>query len=674
LISRAAAVASVAAGLLALAQPVRADHSIVPANASTIGTAIARDSSAVTGASFVPGTGLLEIANAAPSVALTSFPTHGSTYGILTSGDARFANHPGTFVSAGGSAPFQGANDVTILKVDVSVPAGQNCLSVDFQFLSEEYPDFVGGSFNDAFIAQLDRSDWSIGQDEEGNNVITAPGNFAFDPGGNVISVNSTGVASMSGPNGAGTAYDGGDPANLEDDDNGGATTLLRASTPVTAGAHSVYFSIFDQGDTAYDSAVFLDNLALGTTSEGACQPGATLPPPTVSKSAKSPTSSPGGTNTYTITVTNPNDAPVQIGSISDTLPAGFSYVAGSTRGDVIGDPAISGQTLTWSAIEGPLVIVPADGSRSLSFDVRVAAAPGTYLNDATATASGYTIQPTGPTAPIKVLAAPTVSKTADERSTPAGGTNGYTITLANPNDVAVSIDSVSDTLPAGFGYVAGSTSGAVTTNPTITGQTLRWAAVEGSLLMVPANGTRTIAFDATVATTPGEYFNEASATANGFTIQPTGPTAPVTVTASPAALPCDPITLEGTAAGESLVGSDAADRIRGLAGRDRIDGRGGNDHLCAGDGGDYGYGRDGVDTLLGEAGNDRLFGGREGDAIDGGPGYDAMIGGRGPDTFNAADGARDCIVTGRGDDTVSVDPGLDRVDPKDGCPAGFWL
>ena len=51
--------------------------------------------------------------------------------------------------------------DVSILRLNLNVPTGDNCLRVDFRFLSEEYPQFVGSSYNDAFIAELDTSNWS---------------------------------------------------------------------------------------------------------------------------------------------------------------------------------------------------------------------------------------------------------------------------------------------------------------------------------------------------------------------------------------------------------------------------------------------------------------------------------------------------------------------------------
>ena len=121
--------------------------------------------------------------------------------------------------------------DVTVLKVDLDVPVGPNCLSIDFRFLSDEFPEYVSTSYNDAFIAELDTSDWTTS-----GSTITAPHNFAFDEAHNEISINAAGAASMSESEAAGTTYDG-------------ATPLLSASTPITSGAHSLYLSIFDQGD-----------------------------------------------------------------------------------------------------------------------------------------------------------------------------------------------------------------------------------------------------------------------------------------------------------------------------------------------------------------------------------------------------------------------------------------
>jgi hypothetical protein len=218
-------------------------------NAQAIANAITRNTGWVTGASFVavPPSGT---PNAVSDTALTGFPTNGAKYGILTTGDAKLADDAN---NSGGSGFDNGGEnvrgntdyDVTILKTDLAVPSGVNCLAISFRFLSEEYPEWVGSEFNDAFIAELDNSTWSTS-----GSTINAPDNFAFGPSGEVISINGTGFTSVSSAAAAGTTYDS-------------ATTLLQAKTPITSGTHSLYLSIFDQGDKILDSAVFIDKLNL---------------------------------------------------------------------------------------------------------------------------------------------------------------------------------------------------------------------------------------------------------------------------------------------------------------------------------------------------------------------------------------------------------------------------
>jgi len=195
-----------------------------------------------------------------------SFPLDGSTYAVLTTGDANLIQ------STENTAPNSGANDngatppgrgntafdVSTLKVDINVPGGYTCLRVNFRFLSEEFPEYVGSQYNDAFVAELDNSNWTTD-----GSTIASPNNFAFDPDGNAITINSTGFTHMSAAESAGTTYDG-------------ATPLLIAQTPLeTTGSHSVYFSIFDQGDHVFDSAVLLDALSVGTQSGNQCLAGA---------------------------------------------------------------------------------------------------------------------------------------------------------------------------------------------------------------------------------------------------------------------------------------------------------------------------------------------------------------------------------------------------------------
>lgn len=233
------------------------------AGALALARALSAEPGVVTGAAFVSRSD--GSPTAVVSKPLAGFPREGGDYALLTSGDAALADDPNSSGGAGssnGGGVSRGSTafDVTILRVDVQVPADVNCLlGFDFRFLSEEFPEFVGSGFNDAFIAELDRTTWTTS-----GSAISAPDNFAFDPSGSVISINSSGVTSMSAAEAVGTTYDG-------------ATPLLSAATPITPGPHALYFSIFDQGDSVLDSAVMLDALRFGRVADVArdCRPGA---------------------------------------------------------------------------------------------------------------------------------------------------------------------------------------------------------------------------------------------------------------------------------------------------------------------------------------------------------------------------------------------------------------
>ncbi len=178
-------------------------------------------------------------------------PFSGPSYAILTTGNARLADDPnsaGDSGSTAGGPSIRGARDVTIMRVDLRIPRGANCLSFRFRFLSEEYPEFIGGDFNDAFIAELNASTWTAATKQD--PTIKAPRNFAVTAGGQPIRINRAGATAMTAARARGTTYDG-------------ATRMLRASTRVNSSTRHLYLSIFDQGDRIYDSAVFIDKLII---------------------------------------------------------------------------------------------------------------------------------------------------------------------------------------------------------------------------------------------------------------------------------------------------------------------------------------------------------------------------------------------------------------------------
>ncbi len=215
--------------------------------------------------------------------------------------------------------------------------------------------------------------------------------------------------------------------------------------------------------------------------------------PLTTTKTADSASTSPGGPDGYTITIHNPNATGVTVNSITDTLPAGFSYVANSTTGATTANPSISSQTLTWS---GSFGVVPG-GDVTLHFLVTASSTPGTYYNNAGGDAGAVTVAPTGDTAPITVLAPAATSVTT---SLAGGGQSGASITV--PSGTAVN-DS------ATLSGTNASSAGGTVTYTVYSNNTCTTVAGNGGTKTV-ANGTVPNS-DPVTLTTPGTYYWVAS-------------------------------------------------------------------------------------------------------------------------------------------------------------------
>lgn len=177
---------------------------------------------------------------------LEGMPTQGSSALVLSTGDASaLAGVSSTFESTNLGDAITGAdgNDMSQFSLELSPPTGATCVAFDFLFLSEEYPNFVGSSFNDIFTAELNESFFFL----DGNQVV-APNNFAFDSQGSAVSVN--------------TLF-GFSPTTQST--HNGKSPLLQATTPIELDLSSqtmtIIFSIQDLGDSIYDSAVIIDNV-----------------------------------------------------------------------------------------------------------------------------------------------------------------------------------------------------------------------------------------------------------------------------------------------------------------------------------------------------------------------------------------------------------------------------
>jgi hypothetical protein len=158
---------------------------------------------------------------------------------------------------------------------DIPVPPGAKCWLVDWKFFSEEFPEYVGTDFNDAFLIEVGSSNIGIS-----GTTITAPNNVAYDSHGSLITINTTGSLGMSVANAVGSTYDG-------------ATAKLTTQASIPSGATNLrlIFTVLDLGDSNYDSTVFIDNIRF---SGSACGDPVTTPtsnsPPSVIVGASSVT------------------------------------------------------------------------------------------------------------------------------------------------------------------------------------------------------------------------------------------------------------------------------------------------------------------------------------------------------------------------------------------------
>lgn len=248
-------VGAVATAMCALA----AGSSMAAVTGTNVASSVANAIGANTGSAFTFSVGATQAGTGDASPSLSGFPTAGSTYGILTSGDAELAdtlndgNGEGANLSI--EDPSRGdANDSQTLQVNFNVPGGSNCLNLDYKFFSEEFPEFVNQGYNDGFIAELNASSWTTSDQK-----INAPLDFAAGYG-DQVAVDTVGPTVVDPANSAGTTYDA-------------ATKLITTKTVVAPGPNTIYLSVFDAGDHIFDSAVFVDNLRFTTEDPSTCRP-----------------------------------------------------------------------------------------------------------------------------------------------------------------------------------------------------------------------------------------------------------------------------------------------------------------------------------------------------------------------------------------------------------------
>ncbi len=173
-------------------------------------------------------------------------PYNAPTMGLLFTGNVdQITNYTGAFGDdhdyPGSGGTDTSAGDYVTLTFNIEVPIYANSFSFNFNFLSREYPEWVGSAFNDTFEVFLASNAYN--------------GQIVFDAFGNPVTVNNAlfVIDSFNDPSQLpGTGFD-----------QDGATGWVTTIAPCDPGEiMTLSFEIYDVGDGVWDSAVLLDNFA----------------------------------------------------------------------------------------------------------------------------------------------------------------------------------------------------------------------------------------------------------------------------------------------------------------------------------------------------------------------------------------------------------------------------
>ncbi len=188
---------------------------------------------------------------------------------------------------------------------------------------------------------------------------------------------------------------------------------------------------------------------------------------------------------TFTVLVTNTGNENLTGGTVTDTLPAGLTFVSASGGG------IHAAGVVTWSGLT-----VTSGGSVTLTVSARVDKnTPNgqALINSASVSGqdSGGNTIVAGPATAVVTIAAPalSVAKSGSPNPVKAGQTVTWTITVTNTGSQTASDVSVADLVPAGLTFVSADAGGSLVTG-----------VVTWSGLSVPSAGSLTLHWTGTVA------------------------------------------------------------------------------------------------------------------------------------------------------------------------------
>ena len=190
-------------------------------------------------------------------------PWAGVSYGILASGAATGTSHHGQLGGSGVADPFANDGYTTYdnveFKVVLTAPANAVGFSIDYIFMSIEYEEWIGTSFNDKFYIFLKAPQTTGNQKIVTNYTNCSNPNAYFDFQENgqkwcYVAINTAFSEPCSNwqTNISGTGYEC---------NEGSSSGWLVTQWPIQGGeTFELTFHIHDSSDEVYDSAVILDN------------------------------------------------------------------------------------------------------------------------------------------------------------------------------------------------------------------------------------------------------------------------------------------------------------------------------------------------------------------------------------------------------------------------------
>lgn len=161
-----------------------------------------------------------------------------SAVGVATEG-----TQDGTSFGMGGCEGPE-TYDCVQLRYTFVAPEDAHSVRFDFNFLSTEYPEYIGQGYNDTFFVTMESASHNFD-------------NIVFDENGNRVGIDSA-LFDDTCEDVQNTGFDVFDFGMCD----AGATGMLGTIAPIEPGETvTLTFTLNDAGDGIYDSAVMLDNL-----------------------------------------------------------------------------------------------------------------------------------------------------------------------------------------------------------------------------------------------------------------------------------------------------------------------------------------------------------------------------------------------------------------------------